>query len=140
MLGCCGKLLAHLTQDPRAPIQVAVGRRCLGSMRPSNSRIGLERSPIPLVEVLSYRDKRTWRDNQRCMSRESIMSVEARLIAWRELDRAATAAEADVKDMGQGVASPSARDLLLRARQLRADADREFGAILRSVKASQPSA
>lgn len=65
------------------------------------------------------------------------MSVEARLIAWRELDRAATAAEARIKDMGQGAATPSARDLFLRAKQLREDADREFGAILRSVKASE---
>jgi hypothetical protein len=74
------------------------------------------------------------------MSKESIMSVEARLIAWRELDRAATAVEAEIKDLRQGAASPPPRDLLLRAKQLREDADREFGAILRSVKASEPHA
>ena len=68
------------------------------------------------------------------MSKFVTVSVEERLIAWRQLDSAATAAEAKVRQLGQGASDPATRDLLAKAREMRACADREFAAILRAVR------
>lgn len=72
------------------------------------------------------------------MDKHAVVPIEQRLIHWRELDRAALAAEADVQELGQSAADPRARDLYLNAKTLREQADREFAAILRGVTLEQP--
>jgi len=69
-----------------------------------------------------------------------VASVEERLNEWRDIERAANAAESELDRIGQGANDPRLRDLAFRAKQLRDEADRKFAAILRSVRMddSQP--
>jgi hypothetical protein len=61
-------------------------------------------------------------------------TVKERLVAWRELDKAAIQAEQEADRIGQGTTDEHVRFLVLKAaKQLRVESDREFGAILRDT-------
>lgn len=63
-----------------------------------------------------------------------VMSIEERLVAWRELDQKAVEAEQAVARIGQAAADPRIHELFSNAKYLREKSDREFAAILRAVK------
>jgi hypothetical protein len=63
----------------------------------------------------------------------SLVSIEERLAAWRELEQAAHAAE-HARPSGQAASAPRVRDIYLRAAALRKQADLEFSAIVRSIR------
>ena len=68
-----------------------------------------------------------------------VQTTEERLVAWRELDRAAAKAERDAAGLGQATSDPRVRDLLVKAKALRQQADREFSAILRAIRMQEHS-
>jgi hypothetical protein len=68
------------------------------------------------------------------MEKHVVVTVEERLVAWREAEQAAAAAEQLAAAPGQGSADPRAGDLFIRASELRQQADRQFAAVLRAVK------
>lgn len=63
-----------------------------------------------------------------------VASIEDRLKDWRRKEKAATEAESELRQGGQAASDPRVRDLAVKARQLREEANREFGVILRAVK------
>jgi len=67
-----------------------------------------------------------------------VMSIEERLAAWREAEKAACEAEAAVARLGQAATDPVTRDLFIRAGKLRTLADRQLAAVLRSVRLDDP--
>lgn len=64
--------------------------------------------------------------------------MEDRLIQWRDLEQAAIAAESELAQAGQGLDTPEFRDLVLRAKHLREEADRKLSVILRSIRGEIP--
>ena len=52
------------------------------------------------------------------------------MLLWRELEKAACDAEAQLEQMGQGAASPEAAAIAIKAPALREGADRWFKGIL----------
>jgi hypothetical protein len=68
------------------------------------------------------------------MERYVVKSVEERLLEWRALEREASELEAAIAQVGQAAATPEFRDRCLKARELRERSDREFAAIVRSVR------
>ena len=74
------------------------------------------------------------------MQKYVAVSVEERLTAWRQTERAASEAEHAAAALGQGAADPRARDLYLQAKRLRDHADREFAAICRAIRTEDPPA
>lgn len=68
------------------------------------------------------------------MDRYVITSIEERLNLWREAERAACDAEAEVANLGQAASDPRTRDLFIKAGKLRNSADRQYAAILRAVR------
>lgn len=63
-----------------------------------------------------------------------VMSMEERLSAWRESEKAACEAESAIARLGQAAADPRTRDLFIQAGKLRVQANRQFAALLRAVK------
>lgn len=70
------------------------------------------------------------------MGKYVVVSVEERLAQWRELDQQACAAESALDAIGQAAAPAGVRDLIANAKSLREQADREFDAICRAIRAS----
>jgi hypothetical protein len=68
-----------------------------------------------------------------------VLSVEERLAAWREAEKAACEAEAAIARLGQAAADPSTRDLFIKAAKLRVHADQQLAAALRHVKMGDPA-
>ena len=67
-----------------------------------------------------------------------VTTIEERLGAWREAERAAKEAEQATASLGQAAADPSTRNLFIRAGKLRVKADRMFAAITRAVQLDHP--
>ena len=67
-----------------------------------------------------------------------VESVEERLLAWREAEQAAQNAEYAAKAVGQAAADPTMRQLLMEAKRLREEADRQFAYIVRAVRMDEP--
>jgi len=63
-----------------------------------------------------------------------VASIEERLNEWRDIERAANAAESELEKVGQGANDPRLKELAFRAKQLRDEADRKFAAILRAIR------
>lgn len=89
-------------------------------------------------ELGSYIVLRTSNDNRWMPQAEQflVVSIEERLLAWREVDRAATAAEHAFPKGESMVDSPETQERPIRATQLRKEADRQFGQLLRAVRLS----
>jgi hypothetical protein len=89
------------------------------------------------IEPLALRncptDEQRTSDDDRLVEKFSVVSIEERLAAWRELEQAAYAAEHAMPG-GQAASDPRVRDIYLRAVALRKQADQEFAAIVRLIK------
>lgn len=72
------------------------------------------------------------------MSKFVVDTIEERLRAWREAEKAACEAESATARLGQAAADPRTRDLFIRAGKLRVQADRMFAAITRAVRLDHP--
>jgi hypothetical protein len=59
--------------------------------------------------------------------------VEDRLLQWREAEQAAAAAEHYAASIGQAAESPEVRDIFLKAKDLRDEAERQFAALPRDA-------
>lgn len=70
------------------------------------------------------------------MGQYTVVSVEERLAAWRELEQQACAAERALSAIGTAEAPAGVRDLIANAKSLREKSDREFDAICRAIRAS----
>ncbi len=68
------------------------------------------------------------------MEKYVVASVEERLQTWRAAEQAAQQAEQAVANIGQAASDPRIGQMLSDAKRLREEADRQFAAILRSVK------
>ena len=68
-----------------------------------------------------------------------VVSVQERLNSWCMAEEAAREAEAAIRALGQAAAHPHDYEQQALAEQLRTEADRLFGAIIRTVKAVDPA-